>query len=335
MSLHEEIRTKGTPVRRFFEENFPNVNAVRKDLAARARDAVTTRPLESANYPWTATGSAIDYRIRLAFPHASSYLPRWEDASPLSGFSLAIDSKLPRPFPAEIAASCGEPYGPFQSWAGAFFQELHSVLGAAHANDEDPAKQPDPALEEKLVQLCYVLGLYDSLHHGEPAVRSPLYERLNFLPSLVSITDALSLLCPPHVTADLVTMTTRFYEEHRGLLDAARVELSPTFAGSSEIGGADADLIVGNCLIDVKALVDPVKYSHPWPWQLLGYSLLDFEDTWEIKNVAIYLARQARLIEWSLEELCLMLGGSGQEPLSKVRIAFQHAVTTMARENMS
>lgn len=138
VSLHEEIRAKGTPVRRFFEENFPNVNAVRKDLAARARDAVTTRPLESANYPWTATGSAIDYRIRLAFPQASSYLPRWEDASPLSGFALAIDSKLPRPFPAEIAASCGEPYGPFQSWAGAFFEELRNVLGAAHANDADP-----------------------------------------------------------------------------------------------------------------------------------------------------------------------------------------------------
>lgn len=332
MSLTTEIRTKGTPVRRFFEEHFPNVNAVRKDLVARAGDATITRPLESANYPWTAAGSAIDYRIRLAFPQASSYVLRWKDASPLSGFAVAIDSTLPRPFPAEIAASCGEPYGPFQSWAGAFFEELHNLLGAAQANDSDPAKQPNAELEERLAQLCFVLGLYDSVHHGGPAIRSPLYEKLNFPPGPFSVADALSLLCPPRVTGDLVAMTTRFYDDQRGLLAAAHVELSPTFAGGSEIGGADADLIVNNCLIDVKAMIDPATYSHPWPWQLLGYWLLDFEDAHELKSVAIYLARQARLIEWPLEELCMMLGGSGQEQLSKVRDAFRRAVTSTCED---
>ncbi len=328
MSLHAQIRTKGTPVRRFFEERFPNVNAVRKDLVARAGDAITTRPFESASYPWTAAGSAIDYRIRLAFPQASSYLPRWELASPVSGFALATDSNLPRPFPAEIAAASGEPYGPFNSWSGAFFEKLHDVLGAVLASNSDPAKQPDAAPEETLAQLCYVLGLYDALDHAGPVVRSPLYEKLNFPPGFLPVADALSLLCPPNVVADLIAMTTRFYQEQQKLLDAARVELSPNFAGSTEIGGADADLIVGNCLIDVKALVDPAKDSHPWPWQLLGYVLLDYEDTWELTSVAIYLARQAQLIEWSLEELCMTLGGSGEESLSKVRSMFRRAVTT-------
>jgi len=327
MSLQAQIRIKGTPARRFFEERFPNVKAVRKDLVARASDTTTTRPLESAGYPWTVVGSAIDYRIRLAFSQANSYLPRWEFASPVRGFGLAMDGKLPRPFPAEIAAASGEPYGPFNSWAGAFFEKLHDVLGAVLANDSDPAKQPDAALEGTLAQLCYVLGLYDALYHAEPLVRSPLYEKLNFPPGLLPVADALSLLCPPNVVADLVAMTTRFYEEQRERLDSARVELSPTFVGSAEIGGADSDLIVGRCLIDVKALVDPAKYSHPWPWQLLGCVLLDYEDAWELTSVAIYLARQARLIEWPLDELCLMLGGSGQEPLSKLRGAFQRAVT--------
>lgn len=327
MSLHARIRRKGDPVRCFFEERFPNVNSVRKDLVVRASDATTTRPLESAGYPWTAAGSAIDYRIRLAFPRAVSYLPRWEFASPVSGFGLATDSKLPWPFPAEFAAAGGEPYGTFNSWAGAFFETLHDVLGAVLANNSDPTKQLDTALEETLVQLCYVLGLYDALNHGGPTVRSPLYEKLNFPPVMFPVADALSLLCPPNVVADLDVMTKRFFESQQALLAAAHVELSPVFEGGAEIGGADGDLIVNKCLIDVKALVDPAKDSHPWPWQLLGYVLLDYEDAWELKSVAIYLARQARLIEWPLDELCTMLGGSDQEPLSKVRSAFRRAVT--------
>jgi len=327
MSLQAQIREKGTPVRRFFEERFPNVTSVRKDLAARASDATTTRPPESAGYPWTAAASAIDYRIRLAFPQSAAYLPRWEFASPVGGFSLVTDRKLPRPFPAEFAAASGEPHGPFNSWAGAFFETLRDVLGAVLANNSDPAKQPDAALEETLAQLCYVLGLYEALNHGGPTVRSPLYEKLNFPPVMFPVADALSLLCPPNVVADLDAMTKRFYEAQQELLAAAHVELSPVFAGSTEIGGADGDLIVDNCLIDVKAFVDPAKDSHPWPWQLLGYVLLDYEDAWDLTSVAVYLPRQARLIEWSLDELCTMLGGSGQEPLSKVRSAFRHAVT--------
>jgi hypothetical protein len=326
MSLVRNISDRTSPVRRFFEERFPLVAAVRKDLVAQVRDAHTTRPEEAAGYPWDIVGAAIDYRICFAFPQVASYLPRWEYASPLGGFGLVTDKSLPRPFPAEYAAAHGEPYGPFNSWAGSFFESLREVLRTVLANRS--AEKSDVALEETLARLCYVLGLYDAIAHGGPTIKSPLREKLNFPPAFLPVAEALSLLCPPNVVADLRAMTSRFYKSNAELLAAARVvELRPVFAGSADAGGADGDLIVDGCLIEVKALTDPAKYSRPWPWQLLGYVLLDYEDAWKLTSVGVYLARQGQLVRWPLEEFLTMLGGSADWSLSELRRDFRRVAT--------
>ena len=48
--------------------------------------------------------------------------------------------------------------------------------------------------------------------------------------------------------------------------------LGPTFDGSGCVGGADADMILGTSLIDVKTTVDP-KVTRDGLWQILGYAL--------------------------------------------------------------
>jgi len=102
--------------------------------------------------------------------------------------------------------------------------------------------------------------------------------------------------------------------------------LNPLFAGSGEIGGADADLIAAGCLIDVKTTVDPKFSKTRLLYQLLGYVLLDYEDAYRIRSVAIYLSRQALLVRWPLQPLVAMLVGGKAPSLSELRGSFREAV---------
>lgn len=203
------------------------------------------------------------------------------------------------------------------------------VLETAFASGS--TERPSGELEETLAQLCYVLGQYDAIHRGGPMVRSPLHEApFTVPPGLLSAADALSRLCPARVVADLGEMTNRFYGTQCNLLGAQRVELNPTFAGSVDVDGADGDLLVDGCLIDIKAAVDPAKIKPSWPWQLLGYVLLDYEDSSALTSVGLYLARQGQLVSWSLDDLRTMLGDTDHHPpLSDLRQEFRHAVTSL------
>ncbi|MGH2480861.1 MAG: hypothetical protein ACRDHW_14505, partial [Ktedonobacteraceae bacterium] len=55
---------------------------------------------------------------------------------------------------------------------------------------------------------------------------------------------------------DLGALFNLFYSRHQYLLIRPRV-LNPTFAGSGDVGGADADMVVDGCLIDIKTSISP------------------------------------------------------------------------------
>jgi hypothetical protein len=82
-----------------------------------------------------------------------------------------------------------------------------------------------------------------------------------------------------------------------------RCELNPTFGSASEmVGGADADLIVGNTLIDIKVTKE-LKFTRKYFNQLIGYYVLSeiersrdhFTSNCKIKNLGIYFARHGLL----------------------------------------
>ena len=99
---------------------------------------------------------------------------------------------------------------------------------------------------------------------------------------------------------DLRELSWRFYDDFNHLLPLPH-ELNPTFDGSRDVGGADADLVVDGTLIDIKTTVEQ-RISNNWLWQLLGYVLLDYSDRYGINGIGLYLARQGILISWDLEE---------------------------------
>ena len=78
--------------------------------------------------------------------------------------------------------------------------------------------------------------------------------------------------------------------------------LNPTFAGSAHVQGADADMILNTCLMEIKTTVKAQRKGE-WVYQLLGYVLLDYADQYGIQDVAIYMARQGVVLRWSLDAL--------------------------------
>src|SRR5262249_2681307 len=99
---------------------------------------------------------------------------------------------------------------------------------------------------------------------------------------------------------DICGMVSLFVEHAQHLLRQPAI-LNPTFAGSLDVGGADADLIVNGCLIDIKSSklpgIDPLDLR-----QLVGYVLLDYDDEYHMQSVGIYKARYGMLVTWPLEQ---------------------------------
>jgi hypothetical protein len=76
-----------------------------------------------------------------------------------------------------------------------------------------------------------------------------------------------------------------------------KIILNPTFGkGSKLVGGADADLIIDNTLIDIKTTKEQ-KLTRPFFNQLIGYYLIyliggvDNHENTKIENVGIYFSR--------------------------------------------
>jgi hypothetical protein len=76
------------------------------------------------------------------------------------------------------------------------------------------------------------------------------------------------------------------------------VHAGPDLAGSPDVGGADADLIISGLLIDIKATVAPSRLRKPEFYQLLGYALPDYDDEYRIGALGFYLSQFGRLITW-------------------------------------
>jgi hypothetical protein len=84
--------------------------------------------------------------------------------------------------------------------------------------------------------------------------------------------------------------------------------IGPTFAGS-EIMRADADLIGGGLLTELKTTNKKPSLGVTDLWQLLGYVLMDYIDQYAITDVTLFSARYGYLAQWNLGMLLPQLAG--------------------------
>jgi hypothetical protein len=85
--------------------------------------------------------------------------------------------------------------------------------------------------------------------------------------------------------------------------------LNPVFASSPAVGGADADVVLGETLIDIK-VTKTDRVSREWFDQVLSYYLLfrlgglhDVTDQPSLTYLGLYFARHGRLVKWPITAL--------------------------------
>ena len=293
MSLTSHLNDKTSPIGQFIKQRFSQTISLTKDANRQLKEAPTLRPLVHAGewYPYGSLGAAIDYRTRYAFAITPyQQLVAWHGALLLTTVGGSYSRGLVKEF----------------------FERLDMTLKAI----QPVVKRLDAADEHTLDRYCFVLSLFEQVFRTNTYVQGPLMQ-----PTVKHSVE--ELLAIPQVAwlDDLGAMFMLFYDRYSHLLSRPAI-LNPVFAGSVDIGGADADMIVEGCLIDMKASISP-QIKADFLHQLAGYVLLDYNDTYHITSLGIYMARQGILFSWPVSEFLQKVTGDGDTSLIVLRQAFR------------
>jgi hypothetical protein len=257
-------------------------------------------PADTEGYPWGTVGTAFDYRIRYRYEvTAIRRLVAYKGAVMAAGL-LGCEDMLPPAF-VELESALD-----------------HLMGGIADLSSPLPVDQ-----EERLCRLCYALALYEQHYRGTANENWPLV-KLGPEATLEQIVK----LCSPRVVEDLVGMSHLFSECPDPALIGTPAVLNPTFAGSVELGGADADLILGRTLIDLKT-TKKGKPGRALYWQIVGYALADYTNEYDIDRVGFYFARYGSVVSWPLDDLLQRLAGKPVD-IEETRAEFKKLLAGLA-----
>ncbi len=289
LSLTSQLKFENSPVSQFLGEHLPRVHGPVGDYQRRI--AGLARPVQpmDVRYPaWSSLGHAIDYRLRL--------LLGWLPGDPVRA-GIEITGS---PFPLR-----GAPAGPARAALHTAGQHLLTVLKGYLAGRTR-------LTEDQVCQLCFVAASYEDVYRTGEVRRYSLLTGASPQTRLRDLTAAV----PDYVAADLqrqLALASPVFERFRAL-PAHRVICGPVFTGSADIGGADADFIIGGLLLDCKATVSPFRLGNAEINQLAGYLLLDYDDQYGIDRVGLYLSRQGTAVTWKVAEFLELLGAKAPLP---------------------
>ena len=275
MSLTSELHRPDSPISRFFAKNFPARDDFWSAWIERVWKYNALRPEGSlANYPWALVGAALDYRIRVHWrPYAAG-----ETVAALGG-------RYARRFGMPDAA---------EMWPDLSARWDLMMAYIKRGNDLDPGRQ------DALARMCVIMAAYEAI------ARSRREDRLLF--GATAIDQALDRV-PAQVINDISTLLTEFQRSHERFLHPQSIVLNPVFTGSQLVGGADGDVILDQLLWDFKTTIHPTRENNDyWPYQILGYGLLDLDDTYRLKGAGIYLSRQGLWVSWTWDKMLNLLG---------------------------
>ena len=195
-----------------------------------------------------------------------------------------------------------------------FFDALDDTVGEIAPHH----RCPTDAEERALARLCIMLAAFEVVVRPPgPAAWPPRF-----------LGDG-----PPENAAELLTLVPDDWVEDAATLGAAFSEryaswrgadavLNPTFAGSLDVGGADADLIADGCLWEIKT-TKKSGAEGKWLHQLLGYALLDYENEYAIDRVGLLLPRQNTRVSWPIGEVIAAMSDREDLALPELRREFR------------
>ncbi len=300
MSLTTHLADKNSPICKWIRELVPR-RYTQKLTTEVNRSLRRKRTLEALDPAQRAlVGTAIDYRIRYYF-----------DVTP--GERLVA-------FLGALTACQNSWFKP------ALLYDFFVRLDRALTRIRPARRRLSESEEHELARYCLVLALLEGVFRNTLGIANALFvtHTSPLCPLLMGEKDLLALPKDPWV-CDLSELSWAFWDGYGASLTAKQALLNPILAGSRHVGGADADLVVGGCLLEIKSRTKPGIFANDLR-QVVGYLLLDYEDSLRVSSVGLYMARQATLISWPVEEL-LASAADKVPPLPSLRASFRKVAT--------
>lgn len=329
---------------RWCEQQLAGLDQVARDVAraaaARATGAIGAAPSPGAD--GQLVGGIVDARLAALVQPAPPYaalqgLLAGQLVSPAAAASIALSFPTHRELPEEVATvahtlrpsprewlqipapgttSADRP------WGDSVFPDL-ATRGHVFHREHAPSGQVAPVGAERALARTYgVWALAEAAYRSgrSPRALSALAHREP------ATTDTLRAAVPDdsvHEAAALVRALAT--SENLPTLLAWAAERPPQGPGIGYASPtliphfADADLLVGSTLLDVKvsAHADQPRRVRAWLQQVLGYAWLDVSHRWDVQHVGLALVRQGLLVRWDLESLTASAFGDA-DPLDGV-----------------
>lgn len=277
MSLTGHLERSESPIRRWFEERFPETPGVVREANRQLRNGrsicLIPRPEEADA---SLVGTALDYLLRACLQ--------------VTSIDQTAATKAARVLSRQPAIG-----------THAIEVEREAVVMIKRL-DPGGRDLTDPEWRELCV-CCLALARFEQLFRSvgpSAAIQEHLVDPLR---RVGGVADFVPLAFTEASIADLELLGRATWEDHRSWRDARPLVLNPRFEQTSALGGADGDLIVGSRLIDLKSTSKTKIVSREVLWQLLGYVLADTDGEYGIREVGIAAPRWGSTIHWPVEDL--------------------------------
>ncbi len=290
---------------------------------------------------WQDVADRIDYLAAMSVEHgetppAEFYIEAWteSDESEIVAYEYRVrsGSVQRREWRGRLAHALEDaPRLPEAALSGFF-----DLLGQTIERLAPHCQWPSSNDERELARLCLLLATFESVSRAGSRAWPP-----SFLGRELPQSASELLASVPDSWIEDVAALARAFSKRHSLWLGATATLNPTFAGSRDVGGADADFILEGCLLDIKTTKRSGGDSN-WLYQLLGYVLLDYDDDFKIESVGLLLPRQDTSLRWPLSGLIEALSGrrdlgigktaarlprrSHQQPVGRVLTGCEHGI---------
>ena len=275
MSLTGMLGNKNGRLRAWWDQELPGISA--HTSAGIWRGALAAPPTSSAKPHAGMVGTAFDYRLRWLWPAGP--------ANDLIGVAFANVE-----FGEERAATLAKE-------VDAFTQQLAG-----------PASMTDPAMDEALTRLSLVLARLETVFRCGMPIDPTAGVRAD------ATLEAMMAAQPTVLIDDIRSITAASRATIEPLMSQPAI-LNPVFTRSGLVGGADGDLVVNGCLLDVKTTTMTSLPTNDLR-QIVSYALLDDIDEHKISRVGLLYARRPQLLTWDLDDLLTQSGANTRAELS-------------------
>jgi hypothetical protein len=327
-ALTAEVDDLRSPVRQFLADRFTSgLRGLQRRYRQGAPPLAVPAPVPAEANRGTL-GTAADWLLRfllhprpsLAVPRVGAVLCPVGVAEPDMGTAamLGADGGLLAPL-CGIALSLGAAPREVAGWLG---------LGRVDEVDEPVFTGPVPgngADPELLARACWVLALLTEVFRAgsRAAAMGPLGRFRDRRPSA----GELLTLAPPAALGQLAAFREVFEITLLPELATRRGPwvLGPVFTGSALLR-ADADLIAAGLLLELKTRAG-CSLRLQDVLQVIGYALLDFDDSYALTQIGLFSTRYAYLATWDLAAFLEELAGQ-QVSIQATRREFRQLLLT-------